>query len=170
MGLYLKNEVPKYESGQHPQYGTSRVPELAEGDVVFKIKAGGTGSIHYPHSPPKTYSKSKVSQYVSLSLSLLSIAGAYYFYGEANDAYEGYKGEWDKKRADQLKEEVKRDDTYALVSLVGAGLGLASFFYFTFKGGNLEKKLNLTDASRNKYLTKIEQKGQEVRLSFGLRF
>ena len=37
LGMYLQKEVPKYESGQTPQYGKIRDPFLDEGNFVFQI-------------------------------------------------------------------------------------------------------------------------------------
>ena len=38
LGLYLKNEVPKYNRGQnHPQYGKINNPKLDQGDFVFVL-------------------------------------------------------------------------------------------------------------------------------------
>jgi hypothetical protein len=38
LGLYLKIKVPKYNPGQHPQYGKIRDPRLDKGDFVFVLK------------------------------------------------------------------------------------------------------------------------------------
>ena len=37
LGFYLKNEVPKYNPTQHPQYGKIRNPKLDKGDFVFVL-------------------------------------------------------------------------------------------------------------------------------------
>lgn len=37
LGFYLKEKVPKYNPGQHPQYGTIRDIELDKGDFVFVL-------------------------------------------------------------------------------------------------------------------------------------
>ena len=37
LGMYLQKEVPKYESGQTPQYGKIRDPYLDEGNFVFLV-------------------------------------------------------------------------------------------------------------------------------------
>ena len=37
LGLYLKNEVPKYNRGQNPQYGKINNPKLNQGDFVFVL-------------------------------------------------------------------------------------------------------------------------------------
>ncbi len=39
LGLYLKNEVPRYNPAQHPQYGKIRDIRLDKGDFVFKLAA-----------------------------------------------------------------------------------------------------------------------------------
>lgn len=38
LGLYLKNKVPEYNAGQHPQYGRIKDIELDKGDFVFVLK------------------------------------------------------------------------------------------------------------------------------------
>ena len=37
LGFYLKNQVPMYNSAQHPQYGKIRNPKLDKGDFVFVL-------------------------------------------------------------------------------------------------------------------------------------
>ena len=37
LGFYLKNQVPVYNSAQHPQYGKIRNPKLDKGDFVFVL-------------------------------------------------------------------------------------------------------------------------------------
>ena len=37
LGFYLKNQVPIYNSAQHPQYGKIRNPKLDQGDFVFVL-------------------------------------------------------------------------------------------------------------------------------------
>ena len=37
LGFYLKNQVPVYNSAQHPQYGKIRDPKLDQGDFVFVL-------------------------------------------------------------------------------------------------------------------------------------
>ena len=37
LGFYLKNQVPKYNRGQHPQYGKINDPNLDQGDFVFVL-------------------------------------------------------------------------------------------------------------------------------------
>ena len=37
LGYYLKNKVPEYIEGQHPQYGKIRDPKLNQGDFVFVL-------------------------------------------------------------------------------------------------------------------------------------
>jgi len=37
LGLYLKTNVPEYNSKQHPQYGKIRDPKLDQGDFVFVV-------------------------------------------------------------------------------------------------------------------------------------
>ena len=41
MGMYLHKEVLRYDTGQHPQYGKIRDPELDEGDFVFLLASSG---------------------------------------------------------------------------------------------------------------------------------
>ena len=38
LGLYLKNKVPEYNAGQHPQYGKIKDIRLDKGDFVFALK------------------------------------------------------------------------------------------------------------------------------------
>ncbi|MDE0636593.1 MAG: SUMF1/EgtB/PvdO family nonheme iron enzyme [Candidatus Poribacteria bacterium] len=40
LGYYLKNKVPEYIEGQHPQYGKIRNPNLDKGDFVFVLPVG----------------------------------------------------------------------------------------------------------------------------------
>jgi hypothetical protein len=37
LGFYLKNKIPEYNPGQHPQYGKIRDPKLDKGDFVFVV-------------------------------------------------------------------------------------------------------------------------------------
>ena len=41
LGMYLHNKVTDYESGQTPQYGKIRDPDLDEGDFVFSLAHAG---------------------------------------------------------------------------------------------------------------------------------
>ena len=41
LGFYLKTEVPKYNRGQHPQYGKINDPNLDQGDFVFVLPEEG---------------------------------------------------------------------------------------------------------------------------------
>ena len=44
LGYYLKNEVPAYIEGQHPQYGKIRDPKLNQGDFVFVLPQTGNSN------------------------------------------------------------------------------------------------------------------------------
>ena len=44
LGYYLKNKVPKYSEGQHPQYGKIRDPRLDKGDFVFVLPQTDTSN------------------------------------------------------------------------------------------------------------------------------
>ena len=46
LGLYLKNKVPTYNSGQHPQFGKISDPKLDDGDFIFL--AGGSFEVDEP--------------------------------------------------------------------------------------------------------------------------
>ena len=49
LGFYLKTEVPKYNRGQHPQYGKINDPNLDQGDFVFVLPK------EEAWTPPPTY-------------------------------------------------------------------------------------------------------------------
>lgn len=44
LGYYLKNTVPKYNGGQHPQYGKIQDPKLNKGDFVFVLPQIGNNN------------------------------------------------------------------------------------------------------------------------------
>jgi len=45
LGYYLKNKVPYYNTGQHPQFGKIKDPALDKGDFVFVLKPGHASTL-----------------------------------------------------------------------------------------------------------------------------
>ncbi len=64
MGMYLHKEVLRYDTGQHPQYGKIRDPDLDEGDFVFLLASSGT-VIEAPSTPLGTQGRLSVTANVS---------------------------------------------------------------------------------------------------------
>jgi len=53
LGYYLKNKVPYYDTGQHPQFGKIKDPALDKGDFVFVLRKAETPSQQPPPEEEK---------------------------------------------------------------------------------------------------------------------
>ena len=54
LGLYLRDKVVYYQTGQTPQYGKIRDPDLDEGDFVFAV-TGSASALNAPPVMPSTH-------------------------------------------------------------------------------------------------------------------
>ena len=151
LGMYLHKKVLSYNTGQHPQYGKIKDPDLDEGDFVFALKSDSRTPSHIPESvlnPPE----------------VTSLKDQFEILREGKTAKQKW-GLWQQKMKGELQEAINAINTLELNAQ--EVFDLLTIFVSTYKADNPYSTKD--NEIRNKIKTYLEKGVSGVQKSMDLR-